>query len=105
MDLTRLSDHLEGMRTQINTHINQLRRAKLATTVAQAERASRAQAPALAPQKRIPKSKSFWSFTPTDVKMAKKEKKIEEGKSRGWVRKRYDPGKYEALVGNALAEL
>jgi hypothetical protein len=105
MDLTHLSDHLDGMRKQINTHINLLRRAKLATTVAQAERASRAQAPALAPQKRIPKSKSFWSFTPTDVKVAEKERKIEEGRARGWARKRYDPGKYEALVENALAEL
>jgi hypothetical protein len=105
MDLTLLSEHLDGMRKQINTHINLLRRAKLATTVAQAERASRAQAPALAPQKRIPKSKSFWSFTPTDVKIAEKERKIEEGRARGWVRKRYDPWKYEALVENALAEL
>lgn len=105
MDLTRLSEHLDGMRMQINTHINLLRRAKLATTVAQAERASRSQAPALAPQKRLPKSKSFWSFTPADVKIAEKEKKIEEGRARGWARKRYDPGKCEVLVENALAEL
>lgn len=105
MDLTHLSEQLDGMRKQINTHINLLRRAKLATTVAQAERASCTQAPTKAPQKRIPKSKIFWSFTPTDVKMAEKERKIEEGRARGWVRKRYGPGKYEALVENALAEL
>jgi hypothetical protein len=105
MDFTRLSEHLNGMRKQIYTHINLLRRAKLATTVAQAARASRAQAPALAPQKRILKSKSFWSFTPADVKMAEKERKIGEGRARGWARKRYDPGKHEALVENALAEL
>ena len=105
MDLTCLSEHLDGMRKQVNTHINLLRRAKLATTVAQAERASRSQAPALAPQKRLPKSRSFWSFTPADVKVAEKEEKIEEGRARRWERKRYDPGKYEALVVNALAEL
>ncbi|KAM0706865.1 hypothetical protein Q7P35_006195 [Cladosporium inversicolor] len=104
-DLTRLSEHIDGMHKQINTHINLLRRAKLATTVAQAARASRAQAPTLAPQKRLPKSKSFWSFIPADVKIAEKEKKIEEGRARGWARKRYDPRKYEALVENALAEL
>ncbi|GAB7335240.1 hypothetical protein MBLNU13_g07654t1 [Cladosporium sp. NU13] len=105
MDLTRLSEHLDGMRKQINTHINLLRRAKHATTIARAERASRFQAPALAPQKRLPKSKSFWSFTPADVKMAEKERKIEEGRARGWARKRYDPGECEALMENALAEL
>lgn len=105
MDLACLSEHLDGMRKQINTHVNLLRRARLATTFAQAERASRSQAPALAPQKRLPKSKSFWSFTPPDVKIAEKEKKIEEGRARGWMRKRYDSKKCEALVENALAEL
>jgi len=105
IDLTRLSEHLDGMRVQLTTHINLLRQAKLATTAAQAKRASRAQAPAHAPQKRLPKSKSFWSFTPVDVKMAEKERKIEEGRARAWARKRYDPRKYEALVENALAEL
>ena len=104
-DLTCLSEHIDGMRKQINTHINLLRRARLATTIAQAERASRSQAPALAPQRRLPKSKSFWSFTPADVKIAEKERKIEEGRARGWARKRYDPRRCEALVENALAEL
>jgi hypothetical protein len=105
IDLNRLPEHLDGMRMQLTTHINLLHRAKLATTVAQAKRASRAQAPAHASQKRLPKSKSFWSFTPVDVKVAEKERKIEEGRARAWARKRYDPRKYEALVENALAEL
>jgi hypothetical protein len=105
MDLTCLSDHLDGMRKQINTHISILRRARLATTIAQAERASRSQAPALAPQKRLPKSKSFWSFTPADVKIVEKERKIEDGRARGWARKRYDSRKCDALMENALAEL
>jgi hypothetical protein len=104
-DLTRLSEHLDGMRRQINTHINLLRRAKLATTVAQAERASRANTPRQAPQKRVPQSKSFWSFTPESIQVAEKEKKIKEGRARGWARKRYDPRKYEALIDSALAEL
>jgi hypothetical protein len=105
MDFTRLSEHLDGMRTQINIHINLLRRATLATTVAQAKRASRSQAAQHAPQKRIPKSKSFWSFTPADVKMAEKEERIDEGRARGWARERYNPAKYDVLVENALAEL
>ena len=105
MDLTRLHEHLAGMRRQINTHINLLRRVKLATTIAQAERASRANTPKQAPQKRLPQSKSFWSFTPENIQTAEKKKKIEEGRARGWARKRYDPGKYEALVDSALAEL
>ena len=105
MDLTRLFTHLEGMRTQINTHITLLRRAKLATTVAQAERASRAKGSRHAPQTRVPHSKSFWSFKPEDVQMAEKEKKIEEGRGRGWARKRYNSEHCDSLIDNALAEL
>lgn len=105
MDLTSLSEHLDGMRTQIKTHISLLGHAKLATTVAQAERASRSNASRPSPQTRVPHSKSFWSFTPVNVQTADKQKKIEEGKARGWERKRYRPEKCEALIENALAEL
>ena len=53
----------------------------------------------------IPSSKSFWSFTPANVKLAEKQKKIEEGRARGWQRKRYNPERVEALIDDALAEL
>jgi hypothetical protein len=105
LDLTRLSEHLEGMHTQIKTHIGLLHRAKLATTVAQADRACRARTSGCTPQKRMPQSKSFWSFTPVNVKLAERQKKIEQGRASGWERKRYSPEKYDALVDNALAEL
>lgn len=121
IDLSRLTEHLSAMRTQIQTHIILLQRAKLATTVAQAERASRStmsanarldggifgRSPAMTTStaKRIPQSKSFWSFTPVDVKAAERKKRIEEGRARGWERKRYTSGKYVALAEKALAEL
>ena len=40
-----------------------------------------------------------------DVKVAEKERKIEEGRARGWARKRYEAGRCEGLVERALAEL
>lgn len=121
LDLTRLTEHLSAMRTQIQTHTTLLQRAKLATTVAQAERASRStmsanarldggvfgRGPAMASPaaRRIPQSKSFWSFTPVDVQAAERKKRIEEGRARGWERKRYTSEKYVALAEKALAEL
>jgi hypothetical protein len=105
LDLTRLSEHLEGMHTQIKTHFGLLHRAKLATTVAQADRACRSRISGYTPQKRMPQSKSFWSFTPVNVKLAERQKKIEEGRASGWQRKRYKPERHDALVDNALAEL
>lgn len=121
LDLTRLTEHLSAMRTQIQTHITLLQRAKLATTVAQAERASRStmsanarldggvfgRGPAMATPaaRRIPQSKSFWSFTPVDVQAAERKKRIAEGRARGWERKRYTSEKYVALAEKALAEL
>jgi hypothetical protein len=105
LDLTRLSEHLDGLHTQIKTHIGLLHRAKLATTVAQADRACRSRTSDYTPQKRMPQSKSFWSFTPVDVKLAETQNKIEEGRASGWQRKRYRPERYDALVDNALAEL
>jgi hypothetical protein len=105
LDLIRLSEHLDGMHTQIKTHIGLLHRAKLATTVAQADRACRSRTSGYTPRKRMPQSKSFWSFTPVNVKLAERQKKIEEGRASGWQRKRYKPERYDALVDNALAEL
>lgn len=115
LDLTHLSEHLSGMHAQLQTHLALLHQAKLRTTVAQAERAARiamSKSPrvgitpnATASGKRIPHSKSFWSFTPVDVKKAEKEKRIEERRAKGWERKRYKSEKYVALAESALAEL
>ena len=104
-DLTNLEEQLDGMRMQIKTLVDLLRRAKLATLNAQAERTARFNTTKRSPQMSIPSSKSFWSFTPANVKLAEKQKKIEEGRARGWQRKRYNPERVEALIDDALAEL
>lgn len=104
-ELSRLEEQFDGIHTQVKTHIDLLHRAKLATMNAQAERAARVNNKKHSPQMSIPHSKSFWSFTPVNVKLAEKQKKIEEGRARGWQRKRYDPERCEALIDNALAEL
>ena len=102
-DLTNLEEQLDGMRMQIKTLVDLLRRAKLATLNAQAERTARFNTTKRSPQMSIPSSKSFWSFTPANVKLAEKQKKIEEGRARGWQRKRYNPERFEALIGDAYA--
>lgn len=104
-DLTRLAEHLAGMHSQINTHISLIQRAKLITTVAQAQRASRVASTICSPHPRVPQPKSFWSFKPTNVRLAERQKKIEEGRARAWERKRYRSEKYQALAERALAEL
>jgi len=104
-NLTRLAEHLAAMDTQIKTHITLLQQATLATTIAQAERASRLTASSQSPVTRVPHSKSFWSFTPVDVKAADRQKKIEEGRARGWERKRYRSGRYQELADKAEQEL
>jgi len=103
------------MRSQLQTHLALLQRAKLNTTVAQAERASRlaysrssrvgGTPNSTGTGKHLPQSKSFWSFTPVDVKKAEKQRKIEERRAKGWERKRYRSEKYVALAESALAEL
>ena len=104
-NLTRLAEHLAGMHTQIKTHMTLLQQAKLATTIAQAERASRLTASSQSPVTPLPHSKSFWSFTPVDVKNAERQQRIEEGRARGWERQRYRSERYQALAEKAMAEL
>jgi len=104
-DLTRLAEHLAGMHAQIKTHITLLQQATLATTVARAERVSRLTASSQSPATRPPQSKSFWSFTPVDVKKAERQKRIEEGRARRWERPRYISEKYQVLAEKASQEL
>jgi hypothetical protein len=104
-NLTRLAQHLTAMDTQIKTHITLLQQATLATTIAQAERASRLTASSQSPVTRVPHSKSFWSFTTVDVKAADRQKRIEEGRARGWERKRYRSERYQELADKADKEL
>lgn len=105
LNLTRLAEHLTGMHAQIKTHITLLQRAALATTIAQAERASRLTKSSKSPMTRPPHSKSFWSFTPVDVRVDDRQKRIEEGRARGWERQRYRSERYQALAEKALEEL
>jgi len=101
---TRLAEHLAGMDTQIKTHITLLQQATLATTIAQAERAFRLTASSQSPATRVPHSKSFWSFTSVDVKAVDRQKKIEEGRARGWERQRYRSERYQELAKKADEE-
>lgn len=120
LDLSHVNEHLEAMHAQIKTHLCLLRRARLATTIAQAERASHVAEPVSrrmdsitsrggkqddGMNRRMPTSKSFWSFTPVDVKAAELQKRVEMGRARGWNKERFRPQKYMDLAEKALAEL
>jgi hypothetical protein len=128
-EFSQLEDHLTAMYTQLQTHIRLLQHAKLSTTIAQAERAARsapttgtplgsvgnrsgvfnARSPAGSlkgtPKGSLAQSRSFWSFTPVDVKVADKQKRLEAGRARKWQRERFRPEKYQDLAEKALAEL
>ena len=48
---------------------------------------------------------SYWSFTPEDQKVIEKQKRMQAGRERGWMRARFDRTRYVALADAALAEL
>ncbi|KXL41333.1 hypothetical protein M433DRAFT_139075 [Acidomyces richmondensis BFW] len=50
-------------------------------------------------------ARSYWSFKPEEVKIEEKQKRIQEGRARGWRRERFDPKKYRELAEKAMAEL
>lgn len=111
-----LSEHLEGMRVQLETHIKLLQEAKGQAIRIQSERAAARLRPtkqgrltalfdAAATDKKVQQSPSFWSFTPSDVKAIETQRRVEAGRERGWVRVRFDPTRYRQLAETALAEL
>lgn len=116
-DMTALSDHLQAMRVQLESHIKLIQEAKYRTLKAQAERSAARKAPnnggmltsmidaASAKNKQLPQARSYWSFTPEDVKVLEEQRRIEAGRDRGWKRKRFDPTRYRELGDAALAEL
>ncbi|KAK3719027.1 hypothetical protein LTR37_004590 [Vermiconidia calcicola] len=109
--------HLQAMRTQLNSHIKLLQDAKQKTLDIQTERSAARAAPGMggrvislngasgATSKQLPQSRSYWSFQPQDLKAAEKFKRIEDGRNRGWSRRRFEPLRYRELAEAALAEL
>ena len=55
--------------------------------------------------KRMPQTRSYWSFTPTDIKADEKRRRVEAGRQRGWVKDRFKAERYRELAERALAEL
>ncbi|KAK4550163.1 hypothetical protein LTR36_003130 [Oleoguttula mirabilis] len=55
--------------------------------------------------KRMPQTRTYWSFTAEEVKADEKQKRIREGRERGWVRERFRAERYQELAEKALAEL
>ncbi|KAK5677868.1 hypothetical protein LTS10_009751 [Elasticomyces elasticus] len=132
---SHLADHIVAMRAQLETHLHLLDQAMQRTLTAQAKRtANRASsAPSKGTPlksdrtsassyrtpmsstsnrgsvssegKRLPASRSYWSFTPVDVRAEELRKRVEEGRKRGWARTRFDREKYFVLAEKALAEL
>ncbi|KAK3671204.1 hypothetical protein LTR78_008839 [Recurvomyces mirabilis] len=55
--------------------------------------------------RRLPQSKSYWSFKPDEVSTNEKRRRIEDGRERMWTRERFDGRKYGLLAERALAEI
>jgi len=110
--LHSVNDHLQGMRAQLQSHIKLLKEAKQRTLDQQTERlASRlnhAKGSKLAGgwnNSKMQSTASYWSFTPEDQKVIEKQKRMQAGRERGWMRARFDRTRYVALADAALAEL
>ncbi|KAK1819308.1 hypothetical protein LTR12_006255 [Friedmanniomyces endolithicus] len=55
--------------------------------------------------KRLSASRSYWSFTPVDVKAEGLRKRVKGGRERGWARERFGRERYVGLAERALGEL
>lgn len=125
--LLRMGDHLASVRTQLERHVDSVRRAKEQLRHTQLEKKKNRQT-VVTPQRRpdtvgsmansssprpksssypkqLQKVRSFWSFVPEDDKAAQKKQRIAEGRARKWERKRFDPTRYQNLCEAALDEL
>ncbi|KAK3648092.1 hypothetical protein LTR56_002570 [Elasticomyces elasticus] len=132
---SHLADHIVAMRAQLETHLHLLDQAMQGILTAQAKRAANRASTASSKGtplksdrtsassyrtpmsstsnrgsissegKRLPASRSYWSFTPVDVGAEELRKRVEEGRKRGWARTRFDREKYVVLAEKALAEL
>ena len=115
--ISDLEEQLQGVRLQLQSHLKLLREAKQRTVDAQTQRSAARKAPTKSGQlasfldasgtraARLQQSHSFWSFTPEDVKLLEKQRRIEDGRRRGWMRARFDATRYSDLAERAMAEL
>lgn len=109
--------HFSGVHSQLESHIKLAHEEKERILRIQAERAAARKDPTLgggltafldatsAKDKRIQQTHSYWSFTPEDVKVLEKQRRIVAGRKRGWMRARFDPTRYQELADKAVAEL
>jgi hypothetical protein len=112
-----VNDHLRAMQVQLQSHLRLLQNAKQKTADIQAERSvahslnnkksktTSSNNLATIEQKRLPTGRSYWSFTPEDVRIVEKQNRIQAGRARDWRRERFDPQRYQHLADAALAEL
>lgn len=82
----RVEAHLEALCTQLESHIRLLQEAKHESIKIQSERAAVRLSPSTGASRRIQQSRSFCSFTPADDKAIERQRRIEAGRSRGWMR-------------------
>lgn len=108
--MQQLQEHLDAMRAQIERHIQLLDEEKQRTLTLQGLReAAKAprnlSEPDLNSGRRMQQSHSFWSSMPQDPKILERQRRIEDGRKRGWMRVRFDPVRYQRLAERALQEL
>ena len=107
-----IESHLQAMRTQLQSHLKLLQEAKQRTLDQQTERltaklnANRASNfNRVREGSKLQQSMSYWSFTPEDQKLLEKQRRVQAGRDRGWMRARFDPTRYDVLADAALSEL
>lgn len=107
-----VESHLQAMRAQLQSHLKLLQEVKQRTLNEHTERLSAR----LNPEKayrfnkviqggKLQSSMSYWSFTPEDQKVLERQKRVQAGRDRGWMRARFDATRYENLTDAALSEL
>jgi len=113
---TGVEHHLEGLRTQLQRHIElleqhkeQIIRTRLEREKARNNSTNAGRLTALtyasATDRRVQESCSFFASTPQQMKAIALQRRVEAGRERGWTRARFDPTRYRELAEKALAEL
>lgn len=116
LSATGVEHHLEGLRTQLQRHIELLEQHKeqILKTRLERERARNnsthagrltALTYASATDRRVQESCSFFASTPQQMKAIALQRRVEARRERGWTRARFDPTRYRELAEKALAEL
>nr|POF07836.1 hypothetical protein CFP56_66128 [Quercus suber] len=110
--------HLIALRAQLQTHLSLLTLARShVPTVPQPERpklgsrisgrtlSSRPSPSPVSPAWPTPPHQTFWSVLPEPTKQSEQQRRIQEGRARGWVKQRFQPERYRRLADAALTEL